>query len=124
MFEAWWLEFKDKDCKAGSFPSKLCFLFRGDGVKLSPQPYESGNGKLLFDPHDAPVLSYQWLPTPPRRLDIDERDFVVFERNTRATLRALNFIESVLQTWMARDDQDFLLTQFCMSITRAVKCAM
>ena len=28
MFEAWWLEFRNKDCKAGSTPSKLCSLFR------------------------------------------------------------------------------------------------
>ena len=91
---------------------------------MSLKPYESGNGKLSFDPHDVPVSSYQWLPTPPRRLDIDERDFMVFERSTRATLRALNFNESVLHTWKAREDQDFLLAQFRMSITRAVKCAM
>ena len=49
---------------------------------------------------------------------------MVFERNTHTTLRALNFIESVLQIWKARDDQDFLLVQFRMSITRAVKFAM
>ena len=49
MFEAWWLEFKNKDCKAGSTPSKLCSLFRGDGVKVSLKPYESGGGKLSFD---------------------------------------------------------------------------
>ena len=84
MFEAWWLEFKNKDCKAGATPSKLCALFRGGGVKVSLKPYESGDGKLSFDPHDSPVSSYQWLPTPPRRVDVDERDFVVFERNARA----------------------------------------
>ena len=84
MFEAWWMEFKAKDCKSGSSPSKLCSLFRGGGVKVSLKPYESGDGKLSFDPHDAPLSSYQWLPSPSRRLDIDERDFVVFERNTRA----------------------------------------
>ena len=49
---------------------------------------------------------------------------MVFERNSRGTLRAWNIIESVLQTWKARDDSDFLLAQFCISITRAVKCAL
>ena len=46
---------------------------------MSLKPYESDDGKLSFNPHDVPVSSYQWLPTPLRRLDIDERDFVVFE---------------------------------------------
>ena len=39
-------------------------------------------------------------------------------------MRAFNFIESVLQTFKARDDQQFMLAQFRMSITRAVKCEM
>ena len=34
LFEAWWLEFKTKDCKAGSSPSEFCSLFRGGGVKV------------------------------------------------------------------------------------------
>ena len=40
------------------------------------------------------------------------------------TIRALNFVEVVLQTSKAKDYEDTLLTHFNLSVTRAVKCAM
>ena len=46
MFEAWWLEFKQKDCKDGCTRSKLPSLFRSSGVKLPLKSYESDDGKL------------------------------------------------------------------------------
>ena len=124
MFEAWWLEFKTKDVVGGASQSKLRSLFRGAGVRASLKPYESADGILSFDPHEAPSSAYHWLPTPPKKLDIEERDYLYFERQVRTTIRALNFVEVVLQTWKAKDYEDTLLTHFRLSVTRAVKCAM
>ena len=61
---------------------------------------------LSVDPHDAPASSYHWLPTPSKRLELEERDYVYFEQQVRTTIRALNFVEVVLQTWKAKDYED------------------
>ena len=53
MFEAWWLEFKSKDVVGGASQSKLRVLFCSAGVRASLKPFESADGILSFDPHDA-----------------------------------------------------------------------
>ena len=69
---AWLLEFTQNECKASSTPSKLPLLFFGGNVEVT------GGGKLSFDPHDVPVLFYQLLTTPPRVVNTDELDFLLF----------------------------------------------
>ena len=50
MFEAWWLEFKQKDDHSGSLQTKLRLLFKSSAARVSLKPYESGDGLLSFDP--------------------------------------------------------------------------
>ena len=122
MFEAWWLEFKLKDGRAGTLQHKLKSLFKGSGVSVSLKPYESGDGFLAFDPQDAPPASYAWLPSPPKKVELVDGDLLFFERQSRISLRALNFVEVILQTWKNGDLQDDTLMQMQHSLSRAVKC--
>ena len=50
IFEAWWLEFKQKDGHSGSLQTKLRSLFKSAGARVSLKPYESNDGLLSFDP--------------------------------------------------------------------------
>ena len=50
MFEAWWLEFKQKDGHSGSLQTKFRSLFKSAGARVSLKPYESGDGLLSFAP--------------------------------------------------------------------------
>ena len=122
MFEAWWLEFKLKDGRAGTLQNKLRTLFKGSGVSVSLKPYEAGDGFLAFDPPDAPPASYAWLPPPPKKVELVENDLLFFERQSRISIRALNFAEVILQTWKNGDLQDDALLQMQHSLSRAVKC--
>ena len=70
MFEAWWLEFKLKDGRAGTLQNKLKALFKGSGVSVSLKLYEAGDGFLAFDPPDDPPASYAWLPPPPKKVEL------------------------------------------------------
>ena len=79
---------------------------------------------LSFDPPEAPATSYAWLPAPPKRLEIVEGDLLYFDRQARMSLRALNFVEVVLQTWKSGDPPEDTLTQMRHSLSRAVKCAI
>ena len=124
MFEAWWLEFKQKDGQSGSLQTKLRLLFKSSAARVSLKPYESGDGLLSFDPPDAPATSYAWLPAPPKRLEISEGDLLYFDRQARMSLRALNFVEVVLQTWKSGNPPEDTLTQMRHSLSRAVKCAI
>ena len=50
MFEAWWLEFQQKDGQSGTLQTKLRSLFKSAGARVFLKPYESGYGLLSFDP--------------------------------------------------------------------------
>ena len=43
-------------------------------------------------------MSFAWRVPPPKRLEIAESDLLYFDRQARMSLRALNFVEVVLQT--------------------------
>ena len=47
-----------------------------------------------------------------------------FDRQVRMSLRALNFVEVVLQTWKSADPPEDTLTQMRHSLSCAVKCAI
>ena len=110
MFEAWWLKFKQKDGQKGSLQTKLRSLFKSGSARVSLKPYESGDGLLSFDPPDAPATSFAWLPPPPKRLEITEGDFLYFDRKACMSLRAINFVEVVLQTWKTVSPPEDTLT--------------
>ena len=122
MFEAWWEEFKVKDGQTGSCQIKLKQVFKGFGVRVSLKPYESADGVLSIDPPGNPNGSFAWLPQPPRKIELDEKDVIYWERNGRISLRALNFIEAILQTWKTGPTDEELHIQMRRSISRAVKC--
>ena len=77
---------------------------------------------LAFDPPDAPPASYAWLPPPPKKVELVENDLLFFERQSRISLRALNFVEVIVQTWKNGDLQEDALMQMQHSLSRAVKC--
>ena len=82
----------------GASQSKLRVLFLGASVRASLKLYESADGILSFDPYDAPSSAYHWPPKPPKKLELEERDYVYFKRQVCTTIRAINFVEAVLQT--------------------------
>ena len=124
MFDAWWDEFKLKDGQTGACQIKLKQIFKGFGVRVSLKPYESADGVLSIDPPGNPNGAFAWLPQPPRKIELDEKDVIYWERNGRISLRALNFIEAILQTWKTSPFEEELYTQMRRSISRAVKCIL
>ena len=89
MFEAWWLEFQQKDGQSGTLQTKLRSLFKSAGARVSLKPYASGDGFLSFDPPEAPATSYAWLPAPSKRLEISKGDLLYFGRQARMSLREI-----------------------------------
>ena len=86
MFDAWWDEFKVKDGQTGACQIKLKQVFKGFGVRVSLKPYESADGVLSIDPPGNPNGAFAWLPQPPRKIELDEKDVIYWERNGRISL--------------------------------------
>ena len=97
MVESWATEFYEKDGDAGATGIRLKSLFRGSLRREKMKPYEVADDIIPLDCAGNPTVGYEWLPQPTRRVDLDERDAIFLEKNTRATIRALNFSEVVLQ---------------------------
>ena len=124
MIDAWWEDFSEKDGQAGPCMVKLKSVFRGSGIRLSTKPYESADGYLSMEPLANPPSCYSWLPAPPRKIELDEKDVISWERNSRVCLRVLNFVEAILQTWRERSTDAELMEQMRKSVCKAVKCLM
>ena len=117
MFKAWWSEFEERDGDAVSPQVKLRSLFRGSLSKHVSRMYESPDNLLSLDAPTAPPAGYPWLPSPQKKVEIDERDVRFLESTSRLALRASNFSEVMLQAWDASlTDIDFhLRTRKCLS---------
>ena len=124
MFDEWWTDFKTRDGDTGALGVKLRSLFRSSLLRESLKPYESADGKLALDPPGNPNVGYSWLPKPEKKVEIEEKDLIFMERSSRATLRALNFMEVVLQAWLPDKTELEIATRMRMSLCKAVKAMM
>ena len=101
MCRAWWSEFRERDGDSVSPQVKLRTLFRSSLNKHVQRIYESPDDVLALEPPSGPPTGYPWLPTPQKRMEIDERDMRSLESSARLALRASNFAEVLLQAWDA-----------------------
>ena len=124
MFEEYWAELRLRDGDSGSLGVKMKCLFKSSIMRESLKTYSSPDDKLAMEPPAVPNVAYSWLPAPAKRIDIDERDVVFLERNARATCRALNFAEVVLQAWSPAETSVEMATRMRRSISKAVKAMM
>ena len=124
MFEEWWTEFKSRDGDAGTLNIKFRSLFRGTLLRESLKSYESADGKLCIEPPGNPNVGYSWLPAPAKTIELEVRDLIFLERNSRATLRVLNFIEIVLQAWEPGTTDAEMALRMRKSLCKAVKAMM
>ena len=124
MFELWWKEMKSKDGDLGVFGVKLRSIFRSSIMRESLKCYESADEKLSLEPPANPVASFGWLPIPPKRMSVDERDLLFLERGCRASCRALNLAEVILQAWDPEKTDLKMAIRMRQSISKAVKALM
>jgi hypothetical protein len=95
---------------------KLKSLFRSSLVRDSTRAYESADDVLKLEPVANPPGCFSWLPMPARKLEFDERDVLYMERSSRATCRALNFVEVILQSW----DTDIMNAMLAQRMKKSV----
>ena len=93
-------------------------------MRESLKTYESADEKLRLEPPTNPNVGYGWMPGAPKRLDVEERDIIFLERGSRATCRALNMAEVVLQAWDPEKTELKVALRMRKSISRAVKAMM
>ena len=124
MFREWWTEFKSRDGDTGALGVKLKSLFRGTLLRESLKSYESADNTLAMEPPGNPNVGYSWLPTPTGKIEVELKDFIFLERNSRATLRVLNFAEIVLQAWEPENTSCDTASRMRRSLTKAVKAMM
>ena len=80
MFELWWKELRAKDGDLGVFGVKLKSMFRSSIVRESLKCYESADDKLSLEPPANTIAGFGWLPTPSKKMDVEERDILFLER--------------------------------------------
>ena len=124
MFEEYWSELRSRDGDSGSLGVKLKCLFKSSIMRESLKTYLAPDGKLAMEPPVVPNVAYSWLPAPSKQVDVDERDLLFLEKNARATCRALNFAEVVLQAWDPATTSVDRATKMWRSISKSVKAMM
>ena len=124
MFHVWWKEMIAKDGDLGVFGVKLKSMFRSSLVRESLKCYESADDKLTLEPPANPVAGFGWLPTPSKKMEMEERDVLFLERGCRATCRALNLAEIILQAWDPEKTDLKVAQRMRKSISKAVKAMM
>ena len=124
MFDEWCAEMKSRDGDSGSFGVKLKSIFRSSIVRESLKTYESGDSILRVEPALGPSSNLAWMPPPSKKIDVDERDLFFLEKNARATCRALNFAEIMLQAWKPGETELDVACRIRRCMSKAVKAMM
>ena len=104
LISAWWDEFKRKDVTSISQRAvKFNSVFKAKTNVPSLRPYLSADDEFCLDNPAKPVAAFQWLPTPSKEFKLAEFDLLHMERQSRGSVRVLNFMEAVLQAYQYGD---------------------
>ena len=104
MICAWWDEFKRKDVTSTSQRAvKFNSVFKAKCNVPSLRPYMSADDQFCLENPAKPVAAFQWLPTPTKEFRIAEFDLLHMERQSRGSVRVINFMEALLQAYQYGD---------------------
>ena len=104
MITAWWDEFQRKDVTSTNQRAvKFNSVFKAKSNVPSLRPYMSSDNVFCLDNPAKPVAALQWLPVPPKEFKISEFDLLHMERQSRGSVRVINFMEALLQAYQYGD---------------------
>ena len=64
--------------------------------------FESPDDVLALEALTGPPSGYRWLPTPQKRMEVDERDMRLLESSVQLALRTSNFTEACCRRGLLR----------------------
>ena len=104
MITAWWDELQRKDVTSTNQRAvKFNSVFKAKSNVPSLRPYMSSDNVFCLDNLAKPVAAFQWLPVPPKEFKISEFDLLHMERQSRGSVRVINFMEALFQAYQYGD---------------------
>ena len=81
-------------------------FFNSNNLRQQTRLYEHKDDVISSDALSNPPLHFNWLPSPGRRIEMNESDVISVERSARLMIRALNYLEVILQAWEQIEDEE------------------
>ena len=103
---------------------KLKSFFKSNSSRASLKPYQTKDQEFPSEAIGSAPLHFSWLPLPDRTYEMQERDVISLETNARSSVRALNFMELLLQAIHNIKDDPEMFFEILGYLSRAVKATL